>query len=552
MSAQAQVLFSDPEFSKLSPEAQRIVLQRKVPSYGALSPEAQDIVFKQLSAQPLEVSRQGLSAEQIARIPEAGRGMIAQTPTQFEQDRTPQGFLTHLGQSAKSLIPSPETILRTLVGTVAPGFTARPAAEATVAEYGRAREAGYGIPYSTAAAAGGALPVPISAQRSEQAAAQGDPWGVVGEAALPAVAALAGIKEVREPLAHPIARRIEAIPKVIQAFEEAPKHLRSEIHDVALNVRDHITSVSAKVKAEAGQQMQTVSKGVDAALPEGIEAAPIRTVIRKDLGELVKIKQSLPESLQKILQSKTPQAKTTGPAVGGRTFDLSNPNDLKAFNNMKAQGVFTPDELARVAGGMPKTHWGFEELKQLRTDLGHEIWARGIDNGPVRVAAIKAYDHITELGLNPAADKAGFGAQWTQANKSWSRYVQDFWRSPIKNIAKGENAAQVFKPLSGNAAEQVSRILDRYKDRGFDKPGVEAAIEKFQRSADAVSRGKATRYDYGILAATGFSWLLKPGLPLVSLGYEAGRFGIPRAQQISLTRQMRKTPPLKTLEKKPE
>ncbi len=108
-----------------------------------------------------------------------------------------EGFLSHAGQWFKAQLPQSGTdVLRMMAGAVSPEFAARGAAESTVGEFKRAREAGHDVPYSTAAAAN--VPLGVSAERMEKAAEAGDPGGVLGEAAIPATLALGGIKEVRE------------------------------------------------------------------------------------------------------------------------------------------------------------------------------------------------------------------------------------------------------------------------------------------------------------------------------------------------------------------
>jgi len=346
--------------------------------------------------------------------------------------------------------------------------------------------------------------------------------------------------------------QIRSLPQAIAAVKSAPLEVRSAIHDNALDVRDHIDFVEKSVQADVSQQMEVASKGVEAKTPQAVAAEPVRAEIRQDLGELVKIKETLPKSLQAILESTTKQPKTTGPSIMGRVMDLSNPNDLLAFQRFKAQGVFSPEEIARIEGGVAKTNWGFEEAKQLRSDLGRELWGKTSTSMPrtVYAAAAKAYGKMSEA-LQQAADNAGLGKEWKAANDLNHQFMEDFWRSPVRKIVKGQYASKIYEPLAGNPAEQVSRILDKYQSYGYDKPRVAASVKEYQRAQDAVKRGKASKYDYGIIGGTLAAAIFGKGFPVVGAAYEAARFGIPKAQQLAAIKALKKVGPLQTKPRTP-
>lgn len=65
-----QDLLGDPEFQKLSPEAQHIVIGKKFPEYAKLSPEAQKIV---LSSTKIQTAPEGTTPENMAAVTEANK-----------------------------------------------------------------------------------------------------------------------------------------------------------------------------------------------------------------------------------------------------------------------------------------------------------------------------------------------------------------------------------------------------------------------------------------------------------------------------------------------
>ena len=395
----------------------------------------------------------------------------------------------------------------------------------------------------TGRALAGALPLvgPYAATVGERLGGEAPLEGAIETAT--EIGAGAGLMKVAPKMAQAVRARVA---QGIEAVKNAPLELRSAIHDNALNVRDHVDYVKKSVQADISQQMEAVSKGVDAKTPQAVSAEPVRAEIRQDLGELVKVKETLPKSLQAILESTTKQPKTTGPAIMGRVMDLSNPADLIAFQRFKAQGIFSPEEIARIEGGTAKTNWGFEEAKQLRSDLGHELWGKATSMpGPVRSAATKAYYKMSDA-LAEAAEKAEMGKEWKSANDLNHQFMEDFWRSPVRKVIKGQNAAKIYEPLAGNPAEQVSRILDRYQNYGYNKVGVQESVKRFQKAQDAIKRGKASRYDVGIVGATIASAIFGKGFPVVGAAYEAARFGIPKGQQLAALKAAKKAEPLQT------
>lgn len=70
MANDPQDLLNDPEFQKLSPEAQHIVIGKKFPEYAKLSPEAQKIV---LSSTKVQNVPEGTTPENMAAVAEANK-----------------------------------------------------------------------------------------------------------------------------------------------------------------------------------------------------------------------------------------------------------------------------------------------------------------------------------------------------------------------------------------------------------------------------------------------------------------------------------------------
>jgi len=129
----------------------------------------------------------------VTKYPQYKDNVASYAETQFEKDREPDaegsGFLSHVGQSLRSMIPDPP---KTMGEAVKSGLTASTAMLSPLMNAGReaaaAHERGHGLPYS--AAAGASTLVGVSPERMEQAAEKGDTAGIWGEAAVPAMMAV--------------------------------------------------------------------------------------------------------------------------------------------------------------------------------------------------------------------------------------------------------------------------------------------------------------------------------------------------------------------------
>lgn len=85
-----QDLLGDPEFQKLSPEAQHIVISKKFPEYAKLSPEAQKIVLSKSASQgTAATSDNPLTPEQmkmVKQMPPSRVGSVMRTGSGSEED----------------------------------------------------------------------------------------------------------------------------------------------------------------------------------------------------------------------------------------------------------------------------------------------------------------------------------------------------------------------------------------------------------------------------------------------------------------------------------
>jgi hypothetical protein len=197
-------------------------------------------------------------ADKVQDAVKAGGKVV---PFDLETQPIKEGFLSHAGQYLKSMVP-----------TQAPSLTDAiigPASTVAKQLYGAGKQAvdsykqGHGLPYS--ATAGAATAVGVNVPRMEQAAAQGDTGGVLGEAAVPAAMAIA-------PAAIGAAGKL--IPKGLT------QSAAQRLYQSALK-----PSPASYSTAEVGNMVQT---GLDNAIPVSASGAEKLSTLVSDLNDKVK------------------------------------------------------------------------------------------------------------------------------------------------------------------------------------------------------------------------------------------------------------------------
>jgi len=170
---------ADKDFLTASREDQHKYLSAVDPDYAKASPVDQQAYHQQVVLPAVMANSKQMNAQ----------------PTQFEKERTSgsdRGFLSHVGQSIKSMIPEPP---KTIGEAASAGLKASTGLLTPIIGAGKesiaASERGHGLPYSTAA--GLSTLAGANPERMEAAANKGDTGGVLGEAAVPTAMALAPI-----------------------------------------------------------------------------------------------------------------------------------------------------------------------------------------------------------------------------------------------------------------------------------------------------------------------------------------------------------------------
>lgn len=339
-----------------------------------------------------------------------------------------------------------------------------------------------------------------------------------------------------------LAKRPISPSPLSEPFEKVKPQIDAVMHDRSLAVQKHVSQIGEAFKGEAQMKMDAASKAADAANPAGIPKQPVQDGIRADLGEVVKVPEKIPASLQKILSGPTLEQATVfrGQGAQGRgVFSPPGATNLSELPPVIQEQIRARLNLPEIEAQRPiptSESWTHEQLKQLRTDLGNELFGRNrASMAPaVRKAANNAYHRITNaLQENAARAGAENGALWADGVGQFRKYMEDFERSPVRRITSGKNATDITGPLLGKTTEQVRRILRQYADYGYKEGAVRQETSLVQRGKDAIQRGKLTKFDLGILSATTAGLLLHPG-SVLGLAYEAGRIGIPKIQQRAL------------------
>lgn len=176
----------------------------------------------------------------------------------------------------------------------------------------------------------------------------------------------------------------------------------------------------------------------------------------------------VPTALKKVIDDLAPEdvKRSTGPQVGGRHLDLSNPDDLRAFQRFKKAGVFAPDEVERMEGQSAKGSLDFETLHGYYSELGEAL---GKDMpGDERSALMQGRSALAETMRKMAEADKKLGP-FQDAQKNWGKYENTFnktWndgKGMASPIAKALNAKD---PVSGQILpEKLQQILGN--DKGY-------------------------------------------------------------------------------------
>jgi len=259
----------------------------------------------------------------------------------------------------------------------------------------------------------------------------------------------------------------------------------SDQHAHAISTQQHLATVADAVHQDAQAAMaEPLSKMAP------YDKGEVGLRLKSSVGEVELADMSqLPKSVRELLPTET-TGKQPGPNIGGKVLDLSKPEDMGAYQKYKNSGAFTPEEIAKYEGKATGSMTA-EELKQARSDLGAQL---GRLKGTALAAGNAAYGEMSKM-LREGARAGGVEPQWIDANARYKNYVDDFVRSPLKNVLDSENAHDIMEPLSGKSRMQVQSILQKYTPFGLDMDKINQEIAGFGTGETVLKMSNPSKMD---------------------------------------------------------
>ena len=194
------------------------------------------------------------------------------------------------------------------------------------------------------------------------------------------------------------------------------------------------------------------------------------------------------------------------------------------------------DAMMQIAeGGATKSNlWKFERAKQLRTELGKDLFANPPDKypGQMRSVMFDTWKQLTDQ-LDSAAGKAGLKDDWTRGKQKYADYMKDFYgtyergkynQSPLDMVLKGQNSKEIMEPLSGEDAQLARDILKKYGSYGVDPKEILSDVRRYGTNKKIMQFASPSKYDIII----GGMALYRPeyGIPMF-----IARYGLPRVME---------------------
>lgn len=321
-----------------------------------------------------------------------------------------------------------------------------------------------------------------AAVRSSEQTAQGDVAGGIGSAiqaallhrAAPEIAVKMGTGPLRTAAQFASGVGTDAIEKSRNNFTESLNKLNADIAEAqqknAANKsgvleRGELEGTSQKTAQSLGNALQTMREhetAVAKALYPDIQGAADPATLQKGLQAAIdknlRGSEKVPPVLSRILKetSEVP-GKSTGPAIQGRTLDLSNPNDLLAYQRYKAQGVFAPEEVERIegknAGGLD-----FDKLHGYYSELGRE--SRNPNLPGDERATNAAAREVVGNEMQRMAEAENKSYRFGVAQKNWARLENTFYNTSTTNGSPIARALRRVDPITKQVRpEEVQAIL---------------------------------------------------------------------------------------------
>lgn len=268
--------------------------------------------------------------------------------------------------------------------------------------------------------------------------------------------------------------KVEAIKQANQQAKEAAlqkQQLSDEVSGHAKELSERLPKLKEQERAFAKSMYPEIEGTADS----GDVYSKMSDAVDSNLRGTGRV----PTALKKVIDDLAPEdvKRSTGPQVGGRHLDLSNPDDLRAFQRFKKAGVFAPDEVERMEGQSAKGSLDFETLHGYYSELGEAL---GKDMpGDERSALMQGRSALAETMRKMAEADKKLGP-FQDAQKNWGKYENTFnktWNdgkgmaSPIakalnaKDPVNGQILPEKLQQILGNdkSYKLAQQMLGRYK-----------------------------------------------------------------------------------------
>lgn len=294
-------------------------------------------------------------------------------------------------------------------------------------------------------------------------------------------------------------QQIDQLEKEHAAAKEEAR-IKTEASKAGVAERERLTNESQKTAQVLGNSLQTLREqetAVAKAMYPEIGGIANQETIQKGLQTAIdsnlRGSDKLPSTLARIIKetSEVP-GKSTGPAIQGRTLDLSNPNDLAAYQRYKTQGVFSPEEVARIEGRSSKLD--FERLHGYYSELGREMFNRDLP-GDERAADAAARKVIGDE-MERMASRENKSYRFNVAQRNWAKLENTWYNTAVKNGSPIARVLQAIDPVTKQVRPQyvqsilsdpkwyqiAQEMLSRYKGTGNAQSALQLMMENLQEA----------------------------------------------------------------------
>jgi hypothetical protein len=217
--------------------------------------------------------------------------------------------------------------------------------------------------------------------------------------------------------------------------------------------------------------MGSVSSHIDAAKPEGVFDRNDVAGTLKDAMGVVKDPSKVPASVSKLMNAENAEAPS--PTIDGQKLNISDPQQAKVYQKLKASGAFDLKDLPQAANDK----MSFEELKQVHSDIGRQIAnAEGAPEAGLKTA----YGKLGEM-LRKEADSNGMLDQWQDGINKVRTFNNIAYRGPLKDTYLGENHGQIMKGLvNDDTGPTAIKQLEALAPYGVDVDKLKQTVQAYK------------------------------------------------------------------------